>query len=262
MFNSEDEIKEWKKLLENGQINEETYYKEVQKIKGNFAYMNHSDIEKENNFIKKLIIWIVLILIILLVINVLKTDKPIIQIHSLNDIKEPIQNSISGGTLKLVDGKEVKINYIASYVLAGRVVDVQNYYGSSLQNQLSPLDVGISWGFLAEDNDKVTWTSNGTRFLKWRTKDMTWYNEHGGEKGIGKYWSNNHLIPSDDNIEKLIKTIKKDDYIKIDGYLVNVRYDGKNGEWYRWNSSTTRTDTGDGACEVIYVTNVTWLEKE
>ena len=155
----------------------------------------------------------------------------------------------------------MKINYVASYELSGRVVDVQNYYGSSLQNELSPLDVGISWGFLAEDNDKVTWTSNGTRFLKWRTQDMTWYNEHGGEKGIGKYWSNNHLIPSDKTVEKLIKSIRKDDYVKIEGYLVNVRYDGPNGEWFKWNSSTTRNDTGDGACEVIYVTNVTWLEE-
>lgn len=262
MLSTEEELKEWKTLLENGQIGEETYYKEVQKITGNFVYKSHSDIKKENSFIKKVIIWIVLILIILFVINILKADKPSTQVQSLNDIKEPIQTSVTGGTSKIVDGKEIKINYIASYVLCGRVVDVQNYYGSSLQNQLSPLDVGISWGFLANDNEKVTWTSNGTRFLRWRTKDMTWYNQHGGEKGIGKYWSNNHLIPSDDNIEKLIKNIEKDDYVKIEGYLVNVRYDGKNGEWYRWNSSTTRNDTGDGACEVIYVTGVTWLEKE
>ena len=91
---------------------------------------------------------------------------------------------------------------------------------------------------------------------------MNWYNKHGGEKGIGKYWSNNHLIPSDDSIEKLIKEIKKGEYVTIEGYLVNIRYDGPNGEWFKWNSSTTRDDIGSGACEVIYVTDVIWLEEQ
>ncbi len=37
---------------------------------------------------------------------------------------------------------------------------------------------------------------------------------------------------------------------------------GKNGRGSaRWNSSTSRTDTGDGACEIIYVTDVKWLKE-
>ena len=51
MLSTEEELKEWKTLLENGQIDEETYYKEVQKITGNFVYKSHSDIKKENSFI-------------------------------------------------------------------------------------------------------------------------------------------------------------------------------------------------------------------
>lgn len=263
MSNLENEIEEWKKLLKNGRITEETYYNEIQKIESRMLFEKTSNHRNSTKKFFQLIIIFFGIMITIFIFSNSQESKIQEEITSLEDIPEPIQINVDGSTKKDVDGKQVNINYIASYVLSGKVVDVQEYYGSSLQNKLSPLDVGIAWGFLAEDSDeKVTWTSNGTRFLRWRTKDMDWYNKHGGEKGIGKYWSNNHLIPSDDNVEKLIKSIKKGDYVKIEGYLVKIRYDGPDGEWFKWNSSTTRNDTGDGACEVIYVTDVVWLKEE
>ena len=76
---------------------------------------------------------------------------------------------------------------------------------------------------------------------------------------ISECISNNHLIPSDSKIEKLIKRIKKNDYVKLEGYLVSAEeIDGN----FKVRSSTTRSDNGDGACELIYVTNVTWLKNK
>lgn len=261
MFDYEEEKNRWKELFEKGQIDEATYKNEIEKIN------RRNLLKKTSNYgnrTKTSFECLIILFAITLVIFILNSSKKIEikeEKFSIEDISEPIQISIDGGIKKDINGKQVNINYIASYVLCGKVVDIQKYYGDSLENELSPLDVGIAWGFLAEDSDeKVTWTSNGTRYLRWRTKDMDWYNKHGGEKGISKYWSNNHLIPSDDNVEKLVKKIRKDDYVKIEGYLVKVSYDGPGGEWYRWNSSTTRDDIGNGACEVIYVTDVTWLK--
>ena len=37
--------------------------------------------------------------------------------------------------------------------------------------------------------------------------------------------------------------------VRIDGWLVEVQADAG----WRWRSSTSRTGTGGGACEVIYV---------
>ena len=37
--------------------------------------------------------------------------------------------------------------------------------------------------------------------------------------------------------------------VTIDGYLVDVR--GPGG--FAWNTSRTRTDTGNGACEIVWV---------
>ena len=34
------------------------------------------------------------------------------------------------------------------------------------------------------------------------------------------------------------------------------------GKTISWESSLSRNDVGDGACELLYVTNVTWLNKD
>jgi hypothetical protein len=67
------------------------------------------------------------------------------------------------------------------------------------------------------------------------------------------------VIHSSEHVLKLLRNIKKGDYIQIEGYLIDLVYE-KNGNKGNWSSSVSRTDHGDGACEIIYVTNVTWLK--
>ena len=43
-------------------------------------------------------------------------------------------------------------------------------------------------------------------------------------------------------------------------FFVDVDARKSNGETYWWHSSVSREDTGDGACEVMYVTSVEWLD--
>ena len=106
----------------------------------------------------------------------------------------------------------------------------------------------------------MNWSSAGNRYLSWYSSDGLWISENGGTDKISEYFSNNHLIPSDKKIENQIKSIKENDFVKIDGYLVNVYCKKSNGSYFYWNSSTSRSDSGNGACEVIYVTNISWLE--
>ena len=41
----------------------------------------------------------------------------------------------------------------------------------------------------------------------------------------------------------------------------NVVCDSDDGYIYEIKTSTTRNDIGDGACEILYVTDVSWLTK-
>ena len=61
--------------------------------------------------------------------------------------------------------------------------------------------------------------------------------------------SNMHMIPARKGIERKLKKLREGDIVSISGYLVDVDHDSG---WY-WHSSMSRLDTGDGACELVYV---------
>ena len=61
--------------------------------------------------------------------------------------------------------------------------------------------------------------------------------------------SNNHLISDNPVVRKQIQDLEIGDQIYIRGFLAEY---GQNGNVHR-GTSTVRTDTGNGACETIYV---------
>ena len=61
--------------------------------------------------------------------------------------------------------------------------------------------------------------------------------------------SNNHLISDDESIRKKVTKIKVGDQIRVRGYLASYSNSGGG----KRGTSTTRTDTGDGACETVFV---------
>ena len=207
---------------------------------------------------------IILFLILLIFLKGFVNTGEVISedVVDLSNISAPIQYDTSGSTKTKIKDGIADITYIAKYSISGRVIDVEKYSWYSVQDELSPMDVGIAWGFLATDEvqSKLQWTSLGNRYLSWYTSDVSWINGYGGKEKFKEHWSNNHLIPSDNKVKKLIKRIKKDDYVKITGYLVNINWKNDSGKYFYWNTSTSRADSGNGACEVIYVTDVKWLK--
>jgi len=81
-----------------------------------------------------------------------------------------------------------------------------------------------------------------------------WYRWHVdsfpiSRREIETHSANMHLIPADDMIKDSIDRARKGDLIKLSGYLVSVT--AKDG--WNWKSSLTRDDTGNHACELIWV---------
>jgi hypothetical protein len=58
-----------------------------------------------------------------------------------------------------------------------------------------------------------------------------------------------HLIPATDALDARVRTLRPGQLVSLHGYLVDVRGPGD----FRWITSLTRTDTGDGACEILWV---------
>ena len=179
--------------------------------------------------------------------------------RSIAGIPDPVQVATKGGNSLKKSGYDITISYLYEYEIEALVVSTKRYYGSSFADKLSPMDVALAWGSAAEYNTacKIKWSQRG-RWYYWRCNESSAFDEAGGSYGISTHSSNNHLIPCDSVVKNQIKRIKVGDHIKIKGYLVNVdATKGNNTYW--WYSSTSREDEGDGACEVIYVTEVEWL---
>jgi hypothetical protein len=158
---------------------------------------------------------------------------------------DPVQIDLDRPTFERVIGKEtVTLHPRATFDAAGVVASAEPYRFDPV-SFLSPVDVVLTWGHLPEDpyRSKVSY-SQMTRYYFWRTRatdlDLGY---------IARHSANMHLIPADPNLEKAVKTIGRGDHVRIEGLLVDLATE----RGLTWNTSTTRDDTGPGACEVIWV---------
>ncbi|HEU4602198.1 MAG TPA: hypothetical protein VFS24_09525, partial [Steroidobacteraceae bacterium] len=61
--------------------------------------------------------------------------------------------------------------------------------------------------------------------------------------------ANMHLIPADGSIADRLKRVRVGSVVHLQGWLVNATRD----DGFYWNTSLTREDTGNGACELFFV---------
>ena len=159
--------------------------------------------------------------------------------------QEPLALQMSRG------GYDIAITKKAAYTVRGIVTGRENYY-SGWNSLISPADVALCWGKLAENGTykRLKW-SQGNRWYYWSAGNDFGYNND----FIAQHSSNNHIIPATPNLAKAVKGLKQGNVVEMTGHLVDVAA-VKKSENYWWNSSTSTTDSGDGSCEIIYLTRL------
>jgi len=158
----------------------------------------------------------------------------------------PAQTEIASMRVALGDGFEARLLY--GYVLEGRVV-TRREFRNDPTSAVSPLDLGIVWGELAEPDVVETM---GFRALRRAVRYWP-----GPETVLPANWeeqvTNNHLVPASQAINDALMAVEVGDNVRISGYLVVVTGDSIRP----WRSSTRRNDnTIIGGCEIILVTGV------
>ena len=136
------------------------------------------------------------------------------------------------------------------YDLAGMVVSFRHHDGNSrmhfrANDHLNMMDVCVVWGDTATSRllNKIKFW-NGIFTCNFQTRDQAAWD------AFSIYQiSNNHLISADEFIRDQVKDIRVGDQIRVRGYLAS--YSNENGG--KRGTSTTRMDTGDGACETVFV---------
>lgn len=112
--------------------------------------------------------------------------------------------------------------------------------------RLAPMDFAVGWNEMARPEVYQALDIS----QRWR-----WYQyEYSGAppidpRAISRNSSNIHLVPADDAVWRKLKSFHRGNLIYLEGILVYIS--GPDG--WQWLSSLSRNDTGDGACELLWV---------
>lgn len=144
--------------------------------------------------------------------------------------------------------KGYSITPLETFDIEARVLSAE-HYSSGREADLSPVDLALGWGKMSDEAVlKDIKISQSNRFYYWHVDAFPI-----PRREIETQSANMHMIPADDAIASTLKSVKTGQVVKIKGLL--VRADAPDG-WH-WQSSLTREDTGNGACEVVFVKEIT-----
>jgi hypothetical protein len=148
------------------------------------------------------------------------------------------------------------IQPVAEYKISGRIL-AKKKYGSTWTAKLAPYDLAIGWGKLAEPEiiEKIKFSQWGRFYFFKHNYGLPFQDDY-----IIEHSSNNHIIPANQNLKKLLFHLKENELIEMEGYLVNVSGRIKNDS-VSWRTSLKRDDTGNGSCEIFYVQKIKYDNK-
>jgi len=205
---------------------------------------------------KKFITVVVIIVLLILLVGVFTLNQPI----AFTELQDPIKADQKPIQTITPERKPIKLSFSKSYYslsplyeykIEGRVLSKKRY-GGSWDAKLSPYDLVLGWGQLAD--------KNANKHIKFDQWGRFYFYKFGSSSylsldEINRHSSNNHIIPANVNLKKALKKIKKNDMVVLEGVLVSISGYHKNKSVH-WNTSTSRDDKGNGACEIIYLKQI------
>lgn len=192
---------------------------------------------------------------------------------SVSAQNEPIQQNLKGNDYIEVFGEKHSylLNLQAKYSISAIVLTKNtNFWFRDLMrsrfDDICLIDLGLAWGDLVSNKEKLYkyW-----KFRSYKTLGMgrrlEWQGKYPSDDGImsieyvSSHVAHTHIIPANSNVMSALLKIKKNDLIKLDGYLVDI-LDAETKQIIA-KTSLSRTDTdstsrGYGACEDMYVERV------
>lgn len=141
--------------------------------------------------------------------------------------------------------KQYTFKPVARFVVEARVLG-KRLYRYDRGSAISPLDLALGWGRMSD-----------TRVIKKlgiRQSDRFYFYSWPDEPPIAPgeivvSSANMHMVPGSEELTGRLRRVKAGNLVRLEGYLVNVT--GPDG--FYWHTSTTRADSGNGACELVWV---------
>lgn len=157
---------------------------------------------------------------------------------------EPYQKDIEPF---LMESAGHRLQVVAEFQIEALLISKKHYTKDDFAS-ISPLDLGLGW-------DKMADPARILKFKRFRQGSRYFAYHWEGQMPLApdemiKSFSNIHVIPENEDILDQLHNFNRGDFIRLEGYLVNVERveDGR-----KWSTSTTRYDTRRGACEILFV---------
>ena len=199
----------------------------------------------------------------LLLISLLNKDRlPDPWQYDIDRLTDPSQQSTfrepfwieTGGQRYLVSPQHdyTLDGVVVSYHDADSISDI--WHHEKWKEFLNIRDICVIWGenvasgvYQQMDFDNDSWTC-------W----AYWPDAQTGSQFKMRQLSNNHLLVDNLALKEIVMSAERGDHIRISGHLASYENPG-NG--FQRGTSTTRDDTGNGACETIYVEDAQIVRK-
>ncbi|NVK22054.1 MAG: hypothetical protein HWD86_06015 [Kangiellaceae bacterium] len=180
----------------------------------------------------------------------IKARQPVVLGAGVKAKEEPVQTAIDEPNP--FDFKGYVMTPLADFDIKAKVIRREDYRFDKGAD-ISPMDLALGWGRMSDEAvlEHLDVSQSG-RWYRYR-----YQNAPIPQQEIQTHSANMHLIPANSYVEKQINKVKAGQIIQIIGQLVKVEDQEQN---WRWQSSLTRKDTGDGACELIFVEQLMVIE--
>lgn len=177
-------------------------------------------------------------------------------------LNEPVQTQISQSAFATtVGGVNYKVQPLYDYDLVGLVVSKHNadswldYLHREANDHLNVVDLCVVWGNNVRNSAYLDLTYSSGQF--------TCYVQANSAQAYAAFdptaLSNNHLLTDKAELAKIMKKVEIGDQIHFRGRL--SEYSHNHGFAFKRGTSIVRTDTGNGACETVFIDSFDILKK-
>ncbi len=190
---------------------------------------------------------LVLLAAIAIVLWHFMSTRPIAHAAGVIASEDPRQTELDDAAI-IPDG-QFKLHPRAQFSADARVLSLERYSQGALAD-IVPLDIAAGWGRMSDSDvlGKLEITQ-GNRFYYWHYE-----NEPPIPRAeIEAHSANWHIVPASDGVWKSLKNVRVGAVVHLEGLLVDI----EGPEIGEIRTSLTRSDTGAGACEIIYVESAT-----
>ena len=189
-------------------------------------------------------------------------DLPPASFYDIESLVEPVQQATRQDSFTTrVNGENYLIKPIYDYELEGVIVSYHNaddfsdiWHHRSWKDFINLRDLCVIWGSNVETGVYLDMEFHNGSWTCW----FSWPNSEVGKRFQMAQLSNNHVLIDDETIKSELMKSEPGDHIRLKGVL--AEYSNPGSGFFR-STSTTRDDSGDGACETIYLTDFEIVKK-